>query len=181
MASEIVETFPEIDGIEDQDLRNRVIEAFEIGLAEGKHDSLNDVPWAPHHRSEVGEQNLVQHIRDVTTLADCLAKTMGEIRDIQINHDFVMAGALVHDISKLFEHADDSFTEVREFLEHPHFSVYILESAGIPILIQHIALAHTPNSGVEPKTIESAIVHYADILAMDAIYIESTGEIKPRD
>lgn len=178
MTPEIVEAFPEIRDIEDGDLRDRVVDCFEIGLAEGVHESLYDVPWAPHYADEVGDQRLVPHVRDVVALSTALADGLAERRDVDLDRDEVLAGALVHDVSKLFEHDRDSITDVRRYLEHPHFCLYILESAGMPISIQHIALAHTPNSSVEPQTIEAAIVHHADVVAMDGIFREATGEIK---
>lgn len=178
METHIRETFPEIERIDDPTLRERVIECFEIGLAAGVHDSLDDVPWAPHHAERVGQQGLVEHVRDVTQLAELVADRLAARRDIDIRRDEVLAGALLHDVSKLVEHDEASFTDVRVYLEHPHFCVYLLEQADLPISIQHIALSHTPNSSVEPKTIEAAIVHHADVLAMDAIFCEATGEIE---
>ncbi|MFB6080030.1 MAG: HD domain-containing protein [Haloferacaceae archaeon] len=178
MTTEIIEALPEIREIEDDDLRERVVDCFEIGLAEGPHESLSDVPWAPHYADEVGDQRLVPHVRDVVALSTALADRLAERRDVDVDRDAVLAGALVHDVSKLFEHDRDSFTDVRRYLEHPHFCVYVLETAGMSIPIQHIALAHTPNSNVEPQTVEAAIVHHADVVAMDGIFLEATGEIK---
>lgn len=178
MDATIVELFPEIEEIEDVEIRQVVIAAWNIVREERDADALTDVIWAPHYSDEVGEQKLIRHVRDVTLLAIDMSDRLADLRDIEIDRDHVIAGALLHDISKPFEHRGNSHTELREYLEHPHFSVYVLEKADAPVHIQHIALSHTPRSGVTPKTIESVIVKQADELAMDGIFCESTGDIK---
>lgn len=178
MDASIAELFPEIEEIEDDNIREVVVASWGIVREESGGEPLSDVHWAPHYSDEAGEQNLIRHIRDVVLLATDMSDRLSDLRDIEIDRDHVIGGALLHDISKPFEHEGNSHTELREFLEHPHFSVYVLEKAGAPVHIQHIALSHTPRSGVMPKTIESVIVKQADELAMDGIFCEATGDIK---
>ena len=180
MESRIETTFPEIGEIKDDDLREKVISSWEITLEEGGFDPLTNAPWAPHFADVAGDQSLVTHIREVTKISVSLIDCMNEIRQFSANRDHVIAGALLHDISKFFEYNEKGPTNIRELLVHPHFCVYILEKAKIPVSIQHIALSHTDRSAVKPQTIESRIVSKADWLAAEAIYWEATDEVHPR-
>lgn len=175
----IPEILPEISEIEDDELRQKVLACWELAIVECPFDSLNDVPWAPHYADLAGEQDLVDHVRDVTKMSITMVDELSNIRDFEVNRDFVVAGALLHDVSKVFEYDYTSETKIRELLVHPHFSIYVLEKADIPVEIQHIAISHTSRSGVKPKTIESVIVSEADGIAAHSIFWEATGDIKP--
>ena len=178
MQPQIEDIFPEIIEIADETIREIVVAGWELTADESGVDSVQDVQWAPHNVGDVGEHSLVTHVRDVTALSIALADCLVEIRHGTVNRDYVVAGALLHDVSKVFEYKGDEPTPIRYYLEHPHFSIYLLEKVGTPIPIQHIVLSHTPRSTVPPKTIEAMIVHFADELAVHGIYNEVTGNIK---
>ncbi|MCO8268423.1 HD domain-containing protein [Haloferax sp. AB510] len=177
MTGDLAAVLPEIEEIADNQLREKVQQSFRIGLEEGEFDTFTAVPWAPHHTETVGEQGFIKHTRDVTLMAIALADQLVDLRDIPLNRDHLIAGALVHDISKFFEYSGDSLSEYRTLLEHPHMCIYLLQKAEIPVHIQHIALSHTPQSSVAPQTIEAEIVQKADIIAMEGIFCEATGNI----
>jgi putative nucleotidyltransferase with HDIG domain len=177
MGKGIVDIFPEIGAIESEEIRNVTEKSWEIVQTENPNESIAKILWAPHFADDVGEQNFVRHVRSVTRLAMDITETLTASRDCDVNVDHVIAGALLHDISKPFEHAAGSHTKLRELLGHPHFGIYVLETAGVPREIQHISLAHTPRSGVPPKTIEAVIVKYADEIDTFGIYAESQGQV----
>lgn len=178
MSDRIEAIFPAVEAIEDDGLREAVIASWELVRSEGPGEPIESVRWSPP-RGDVGDQPLADHVRGVTAIAaDVVAaieRHVGQVVDL----DDVIAGALVHDVSKPFEHLGDAGTEVREYLGHPHFAIYVLERAGVPTRIQHVALAHTPRSGVEPRTMAAAVVRHADELDMAARYVEGTGDLPP--
>lgn len=175
----IADVFPEVDEIERDQLRKMVLEAWDSAVADGNFDDITEVPWWPPHEKVVGEENQIQHIRDVTACAIAITDTLSRRRSgLSIDRDAVVAGALLHDISKLYEIEDRELTEHHELLPHPHYGIHLLNEIGFSTEIQHIVLAHSGRSGVAPNTIEAKIVAVADEIAVDGIFWESLHRLK---
>lgn len=170
------ETFPAIARIEDDDLRDGVVETWTRTLAETGWD-LDEVPWFPPLQAEWGMPNerTVPHVRDVVAASEALAGAMVE-RGATLSTDLVLGGALVHDVSKLYEFAppDGAETEVHELLGHPNHGIVPAARAGLPPAVLHVVLAHSRRTNVEPETLEAEIVTRADRVA--AASIEARAE-----
>lgn len=174
----IREAFPELDEIGDDDLRRRVVRVWETAIADSAYDDVLSVPWWPplEDRLERIDLSTVDHVRDVTDIALALADTVSN-RGYEVDRDVVTVGALVHDISKCYELTGDGTNELHEWVPHPHYGVHVLAAAGFSPAIQHIALAHSGLSGVEPRSLEAQIVRRADQLAVDAVFWTDHGAI----
>jgi HD superfamily phosphodiesterase len=133
-------------------------------------DDLGSLPWFPPTQRELDlpDERLVPHIRDVTQGASMLAQTFID-RGYDISLDTVIAGALVHDVSKLYEFDGMDQTAVGRLLGHPHYGVHIVSQAGLPVEVAHIVLSHTRRTAIDPATIEAEIVRRADETAASAI------------
>lgn len=173
---EIESVFPEIEAIEDDALRTAVSSAWTsaAGVNGIEIDELEAVPWYPPAQLELGldadDVLLVDHVRDVIECALGLAESLSDrayTPDVDV--DTVLAGALVHDVSKLYEFDGMDETEIERLLGHPHFGVAIAARANLPVEVIHVILAHTPRTAVEPATIEAELVRRADEAAAAAI------------
>jgi hypothetical protein len=99
-------TFPELDAIDDPELRAGVVAAWRDAATDAGVTDLDAVPWLPPVERDlgiVGEERLVDHVRDVTACARALAATLADRRGADVDRDLLVAGALVHDVSKLAE------------------------------------------------------------------------------
>jgi len=153
-----------IDEIEDAELRESVIAAWQMGLDAGNYDSISEILWYP----EVAGDDVyhLQHQNDVTSVAISLVDTLLErYPDLDVDRDTVIAGALLHDVSKSMEHAPENANGDEEWVSHPYLAVYLLEELGLSRHLQHVVLAHTPLTSVEPQTLEAEIVNAADEIA----------------
>ncbi|MGM0399565.1 MAG: HD domain-containing protein [Halobacteriota archaeon] len=179
-AVQVREAFPEQDAIEDQDIRTGVSAAWTTAMAETDVDDLASVPWYPPVQRRLGieGETLVDHVRDVTTIATDLARTLVDRRGTNLSIDTVIAGALVHDVSKLYEFDGLEDTEVQRLLGHPHYGVHVVAAADLPVEVQHVVLSHSGLTSVEPATIEAAIVHAADGIAASAIEIQAVDDLR---
>ncbi len=175
---QIREALPEVEEITDPDARRRVVDTWAAVIAESPFDEITTVPWWPPYAEDVGEQTQVDHVRDVTTCAIAIADELGARRDLDLDRDLVVIGSLLHDISKPLEMTATDVGERGKWLSHPHHAVHVLERDGWSLPVQHIALAHSPRTGVEPQTIEAQIVTAADDLAAHAIFWENAGRLK---
>lgn len=164
-------TFPELEAVEDDDLRAGVVRAWATAIEENDVEDLHAVPWLPPTQRDLGLDGarLVDHVRDVTGCALALAEVLTERRELSLSLDTVVAGALVHDVSKLAEFDGMEVTPVYDLLGHPYYGVHVVARAGLPVELAHVVLSHTSRTTVEPATLEAALVRRADEAAAAAI------------
>ena len=187
-ATEVREAFPELDEIDDADLRDRTVAVWVDALEASEFDSLAEIPWVPGFIPVVGpDEDQIGHIRQVTAGCLAMAETLTSMRPgLEVDRDLLVAGALLHDISKLYEiaaaaaeGAADGYTELNAYLPHPHYSVHQLAEADFSLEMLNLVLAHTEMSKVEPQSIEAKIVESVDLLVTDATFWEKAGRFKP--
>ncbi len=178
----VEQAFPELDLIRDDDLRERCIEAWTTAMAETDvaGTDLDAVPWFPpaQRRLDLDDEYLVDHVRDVARLAVSLTETLHERREVACPLDTVLAGALVHDVSKLHEFSGLDETPVGDLLGHPHYGVHVVARAGLPVELSHIVLSHTERTTVEPATLAAAVVKRADEVAASAIRMRVLDDLR---
>ena len=176
-----VETvFPELDRIADDDLRARVVDAWTAAMADTGVTDLEAVPWFPPTQRDLdlSDEYLVPHVRDVTRGALALAETLTERRDTELSTDLVAAGALVHDVSKLYEFDGMESTVIERLLGHPHYGIHVVAAAGLGPEVAHVVLSHTSRTAVEPATIEAELVRRADEAAAAAIRSRALADLR---
>lgn len=181
MTEERVRTaFPELEAVEDDDLRAGVVRAWATAIEENGVEDFHAVPWLPPTQRELGleDARLVDHVRDVTDCALALAETLAERRDLPLSLDTVVAGALVHDVSKLAEFDGMEPTPVYDLLGHPYYGVHAVARAGLPVELAHIVLSHTPRTTLEPATLEAELVRRADEAAAAAIRSGAVDDLR---
>ncbi|MFB6132516.1 MAG: HD domain-containing protein [Halanaeroarchaeum sp.] len=176
----IREAFPELEAIDDADLRAGVVEAWTIAATENDVEDLHAVPWLPPTQRDLGldDEYLVDHVRDVTVGARLLAEMLDDRRPVDLSLDLVVAGGLIHDVSKLAEFDGMNATPVYDLLGHPYYGVHVVERAGLPVELAHVVLSHTSRTTVEPATLEAAIVKRADEVAAAAIRARATDDLR---
>lgn len=153
-------TFPELAEIGDGELRERTVEAWALAMEENGVEDLSTVPWRPpdQERLDLGEEPLVDHVREVAAGGLALAELLNERRDAGIDTDTVVAGGLVHDVGKLYEFHGFEETAVGDLLGHPYYGVYVAGSVDLPPELVAITVDHAPVTNAEPAAIEAALV-----------------------
>jgi hypothetical protein len=171
------EVFPELEEISDESFRDSVERVLVRAIEESEFDSYDDVPWWPPYEPVVGDERNPNHVRDVTRNAIAITEAVSSRRDVDVDLDFIIAGALLHDVTKTFELAEEGTTKLDELIPHPHYAVYLLADEGFSLEMQHLVLAHSGQSAVEPKTMEAAIIKHADRLASQSAFWEAAGKL----
>ena len=179
-ADQLADAFPSIERIEDDDLRAGVREAWATAMAENGIDSLESLPWYPpaQRKLDLPDETFVEHVRDVVAGALAFGEMLIEHRDADLDLDRLLAGALVHDISKLYEFDGMESTRIEELLGHPHYGVHVTAAAGLPVEVTHMVLSHTSRTAVEPATLEAVVLRRADEAAAAAIRWEATDDLR---
>lgn len=180
-AAHVRDCFPEVDDIEADELREGVVEAWLTGAREGDIEDLRELPWLPPTERDLGitgEETLVGHVRDVAACARALADALVARRDTGLDRDLLLAGALVHDVSKLVEFDGAEPTATYDLLGHPHYGVHLVAAAGLPVELSHVVLSHTPRTTVEPAFLEAALVRRADEVAASTIRAGAVDDLR---
>lgn len=183
---QIEEAFPELDEIDDEQLREAVVGLWVDALEQSAHDNIQEVPRSKTEipaETEEWMERLIPHVRDVTVCSIALTDALEETLDLGLDRDLVVAGALLHDVSKLYERnqetRDNEPDKLGKRLGHATYAVHLLAEAGLSLELQHLVLSHTPSTGVDPQTMEAEIVHAADMVALHGLFYKGSGEMAP--
>lgn len=149
-------------------------------MADANVEDRTTVPWLPPVQADLGlpDETLVDYVRDATLLARGMATTLHERRPGSHDVELVVAGALVHDVSKLYEFDGEDTTAAGDLLGHHHFGIHVVAQAGLPTEIGHIVLSHTHRTTVEPATLEAEVVKRADQVAAAAIRLRVLEDLR---
>jgi putative nucleotidyltransferase with HDIG domain len=176
----VVETFPMVEDIEDDRLREGTIEVWVRSIRDNDVDDLADLPWFPPAQREfdLGEVRSIDHIRDVTELAVAMTEQLRRSRDVEPSMDMVIAGALLHDCDKAYEFDGMESTEIERLIGHPYYGIHLVEAAGLPHEMAHVVLCHSPRTNVEPEFPEAQNVLTADEVDADVLVAEDSTELR---
>ena len=145
--TQVREAFPELDHIADDDLRERVHEAWRLGLERGGWRDIEDIPYAWN----IHEVTNVEHVRGVTRIARESAREQREFHGADPDVDVVVAAALLHDVGKCYEYVE--FVDEEQLLDpDPRYA-----TEEIPHSLSGYALAHEVGC---PLTVQRAIPHF---------------------
>src|SRR5258705_6003957 len=172
MHEAVAELWPEIEWIEDKNLRNQVTQAWVKALERSslKPEDLNRIPFTllvPNCPI-----TFMEHKRCVVHIARQSAQAMQEFmgRALPIDIDTAIAGAILADVGKLLEYelgpdGKSRQSERGEALRHPFTGVALALECGVPDAVCHVIAAHAAEGDLVERTTEAYIVHHADFMA----------------
>lgn len=171
MNHDIVQLLPEIELISDRDLREKVITVWQQAFAMANWQDPHAIPF----NAAIGnEPSLIDHTRSVTKTALGYAQNYEDTFGGSVDHDLLLAGALLHDVSKAIEFEPGAEKPEKSAiginLPHGTFSTILAWQAELPLPVLHLIATHSPAAPMLPNTIEGYILKYADLLDADAHY-----------
>jgi putative nucleotidyltransferase with HDIG domain len=163
--------WPELEWIEDVDLRTKVantwVRAFELSPL--TPEDLQRIPFTllvPDC-----PVTFVAHKRCVVHIARRAAEAMREFlgQALPVDMDTVIAGAILADVGKLLEFEKIGGKAVQsqrgKLLRHPFTGVALAMEAGVPDRVCHIIAAHADEGNLVTRSTEAYIVHHADFMS----------------
>jgi len=173
MRQDILELIPEINLIGTADLRELTLTVWEDAAKRGGWtiQDLREMPFTLLLKTTA--VNLIDHTRAVTRTSAKIAEVLAEgyRGKVVINRDVLLAGAILHDVGKLFEYKKEGgrFSKSRdgELLRHPISGAAFAFKYGLPQEVVHIIAAHSKEGDGSRRTIEAVIVNHADFVNFD--------------
>lgn len=169
------DVFPEIDLIEDVLLKQQVIAACTEALEVGGW-SLNDLDTLPF--TLLIPDTLISyrtHVRTVTRMVIKVYQEWGVYGEkFTLNKDYLIAGALLHDVGKLMEYEKNAEgktqkSELGRNLRHPFSGCALAVKHGLPSEVAHIIANHAKEGDGTLRSPEAVIVNKCDMLNFDAL------------
>jgi hypothetical protein len=173
MRNKVKKIWPEIEWIEDVELREKVYQTWEYALEQSvlTPDDLLEIPFTL--LIEGCEVTFMEHKRAVVHIAVESAKAMQKFfgNKLPINMDHLIAGAILIDVGKLLEYVLKNGQAIvgrtGKLLRHPFTGVGLAMRFGIPDEICHMIATHSKEGDLGQRTAESLIVHHADFMSFE--------------
>jgi putative nucleotidyltransferase with HDIG domain len=172
MTKEILELWPELEWIKDNDLKEKTARTWEIALERSvlTPADLNRIPFTLLCGPDL-KVTFMDHKRSVVHIArDAAQKINGMYHgELTADMDVVIAGAILADVGKLLEYElDEQGNAIQgnygKFIRHPFSGVSLAEECGVPAEVCHIIAAHAGEGNMVKRTTEAYIVHHADFM-----------------
>ena len=165
-------SLPELKEIQDESLRDKVIDAWAYSLSHSSFDSIDEIrasgnPDTPKLKS--GTQT--DHIRGVTQLTIALGDTLQRLCPrLPIDRDLLVACALCHDVGKPYEFDPENQERWRSgrgasgypAIRHTQYGTHVCLTLGLPEEVCHAAGCHSGEGELVQRSLHVTIVHYAD-------------------
>jgi len=170
MNNKVLDLWPELDWIRDQDLREKTARTWEMAMDRSvlKSEDLNRIPFTLLVPGV--KVSFIEHKRCVVHISrDCGLKINEFLGDeLPVDMDVLIAGAILADVGKLLEYELDEGKPVQskygKYLRHPFSGVSLAEQAGVPPEVCHIIAAHADEGNLIKRSTEAYIVHHADFM-----------------
>ncbi len=165
---DIEHLFPLLKEIEDDSIRDKVIEVWLRVWKESGYPTLEEVP-----QRGPAQDTLVKHTNAVANGAFALARQFQQEYGLPVNLDILLAGALLHDVDKLliFEKKGSNveYSEFGKKIPHGSYGGYIALEVGLPIEVVSLVITHASTCTWEPVSVEGILLHHADFAKIHAV------------
>ena len=166
----VIKSLPEASQIKDEELREKVYDAWAISLSESGYSKLEEIPNSGTPETDIAKIGTqADHLRGVARIAAAIATELNDaFEDFDVDMDEVIAGGLCHDLGKPFEYANqqrwvsDPRITGKPSIRHTVYGVHVALTAGLPEKIAHIAGAHSLEGEFVERSLAAEIVYYAD-------------------
>lgn len=168
---------PEFQQIRDAGLQEKTINIWVEAVQKGNWtlEDLLEMPFTLLIQQT--SVNIIEHTRAVTLCALKIGDVLvDQYKDkISLNRDYLLSGALLHDVGKLFEYKRENGRFVKsdegKLLRHPISGAAFAYKFDMPSEILHIIAAHSREGDGARNTIEAIIVNHADFVNFDILKV----------
>lgn len=172
MNKEVYELWPELNWIENEDLKQKTAKTWELALERSvlKPSDLKVIPFTLLCGPDL-KVTFMDHKSSVVHIVRDAGNKINEMYhgELPVDMDVLIAGAILADVGKLLEYVlDDNGKAVQgtygKYLRHPFSGVSLAEEAGVPAEVCHIIATHAGEGDMVKRTTEAYLVHHADFM-----------------
>lgn len=170
MREEVQALWPELEWIEDGDLREMVLRTWDVALDRSPLTvrDLHEIPFTllvpDCPVSFMAHKRAVVHVS--RRAAEVVREFMGDA--LPVDMDTLIAGAILIDVGKLLEYemvdGRSRQSQRGRYLRHPFSGVGLAMECGVPDAVCHIIAAHAGEGDLVKRSTEATLVHHADFM-----------------
>lgn len=171
---EIRKLFPEIELISSDEIKEGVTKVWIKAWRGGGWDRVEHAPLMIRdiHDPSVGVQHIRVSVKLALAIAEILELEMGQT----LNRDYLIAGALLHDVGKALEYAPRGQGPLTgSALRHSVSGAHFVLEVGLPMEIAHIVATHSKEGVLYDKSLEAEVVSRAELLAWEVTCRQKFG------
>ena len=175
MKDQILNMLPELNDINDDALRAKIVAVWQDALTMGgwNIDDLKRMPFT----LLVKDVNItfIEHVRTVCKMCVAMEKVLLDAYGdrVTIHHDYLVAGALIADVGKLLEFSekDGKFVKGKlgKYLRHPFTGVGLCYRHDVPYEVAHLSAVHSKEGEGGFRSAEAIVFHHADFTDFELI------------
>ncbi|MCZ7555818.1 MAG: HD domain-containing protein [Bacteroidia bacterium] len=167
---------PEIQAIGDADLREKVAACWQeaIDFRGWTEELLLGIPFTLLASNVT--ISFLDHVRAVCLMCiatDDVLTAIHKEKKTPINRDYLIAGALLADVGKLFEYEILDGKPVKsdygKHIRHPFSGVGLAFKHGVPSEVMHIIATHSKEGEGEKRLPESIVFHHCDFIDFELV------------
>ncbi len=176
MREKLIELIPEFEWFTDEALKEKTLRVWEKALEMRKMEPEDLLRMPFTLLIKPCPANFIEHTRGVVQVAYNAGKALKNVyRDkISINMEYLLCGALLHDVGKILEYVekDGEFIKSREgkYLRHPFSGVGLAFNEGIPEEVLHTIAVHAGEGNGRWRSNEGIIIHHADYTNFEPLH-----------
>ena len=177
MREQVLDLLPEIDEIQDSDLKEKVIACWAEAMEyrDWKVKELRSIPFTL--LAENVQIYFIEHVRTCTKMAIAVDKVLDQAyagRKTPVNRDYLIAGSLLADVGKLleFDKKPDGTvfkSDYGKHIRHPFSGVGLAFKHGVPSEVMHVIAVHSKEGAGEKRSPEAIIFHHVDFIDFDLV------------
>jgi putative nucleotidyltransferase with HDIG domain len=176
MRQKLIELIPEFELMKDTDLKDKVLQVWEkaLKIREMQPTDMLRMPFTLLIKP--CPANFVEHSRGVVQVSYAAAQALQKVygNKIPINMEYLLAGALLHDVGKILEYIeqDGEFVKSKEgkYLRHPFSGVGLAFDEGLPDEVLHMIAVHAGEGDGKWRSPEAIIIHHADFTNFEPLH-----------
>jgi len=172
MNKEVLALWPELEWINNSDLREKTAKTWELALERSvlTPDDLKRIPFTLLCGPDL-KVTFMDHKRSVVHIARDAGQKINDMYkgELTCDMDVLISGAILADVGKLLEYVmDDNGKAVQgtygKYLRHPFSGVSLAEECDVPAEVCHIIATHAGEGNMVKRTTEAYVVHHADFM-----------------
>lgn len=172
MKNEIYDLWPELNWIQNTELRSQTAKTWELALQRSvlSPEDLKRIPFTLLCGPDL-KVTFMDHKRSVVHIAKAAGEKINAMYhgELPVDMDVLIAGAILADVGKLLEYVLDSNGKAVQgtygkYLRHPFSGVSLAEQCGLPPAVCHIIAAHAGEGNMIKRSTEAYVVHHADFM-----------------
>jgi hypothetical protein len=173
LRAQVKELWPEIDWIEQEELREKVTQVWVTALERSvlTPGDLERIPFTLLAKDCT--VSFMAHKRSVVHICRDAARTIRDFYGdaLPLDLDTLIAGAILIDVGKLLEYVLEDGRAVQgkmgRYVRHPFSGVGLAMEHGLPDEVVHMIATHAKEGNLGRRSVEAQIAHHADFMTFE--------------